>query len=309
MNITHLLTIQKDDLIDILKLSSTKSGSHSYLFVPEVKENKVCLVAHIDTVWDESTLPNKPKAQSTLSKKAQSTSLKQSTIGNKLLIHDTKKGLIYSPNGLGADDRAGVYGVLKLLSTIPEPNTPYVLLTDLEESGGAGAYEAVDLYREELANCTMFIELDRRGANDCVFYNSEHGEFASYIESFGFVEASGTFSDISIIAPEFERCAVNLSIGYYNEHTSKEYLNTNEMEVTIARTRKLIKDATKKAKHWEHIFTPTRWGYGSEGSVWSDKDFIDCTECGELYFLDDMELLQWTCTKCEAKLSLLNVGI
>jgi hypothetical protein len=296
MNIKHLLSISKENLIRALELSSTKRGADSYLFVPKQKENKPCLVAHIDTVWDKDRY-TKPKAQSSGAQMAE-------------LYHDTQKGVIWSPSGLGADDRAGVYGVLKLLTQLKEPFTPYVLLTDLEESGGAGAYEAVDLYREELTNCTMFIELDRRGEDDCVFYSSEPTDFIEYIESFGFKEAIGTFSDISIISPEFERCAVNLSIGYYNEHTKQEYLNTKEMEVTIKKVSKLIKNAVRSKKHWTHIAPPTRWDWA--GTKTSSDPLIECDWCGDAIYLSDAKELGYKCWTCERELNvqnLLDVGI
>lgn len=307
MNIKHLLSISKENLINTLELSSTKRGANSYLFVPEVTVNKPCLIAHTDTVWDkESTAQFDAKGKYTGSK------TRVNDWKDKTILHDMQKDVIWSPNGLGADDRAGVYGVLKLLTTLKEPFTPFVLLTDLEESGGAGAYEAVDLYREELANCTMFIELDRRGANDCVFYSSEPTDFIEYIESFGFEEATGSFSDISIISPEFERCAVNLSIGYYNEHTKQEYLNVKEMKVTISKVRKLIKHSVRRGKHWHHIAPVTVYSQWNEWGIKDTRKYddpIQCPKCAEIYFPEDVEADE-KCEVCSTSLTnLLNVGI
>jgi len=115
---------------------STQHGKESWLFLPKTLEGKVCLVAHIDTVWD-SWCKEQPK---------------------KEIFFDSKKRVLWSPTGLGADNRAGVQSVLDAFYKIPEPYKPIVLLTDKEESGGDGAYEAIDLYGELLeTNVSFFL--------------------------------------------------------------------------------------------------------------------------------------------------------
>jgi hypothetical protein len=68
--------------------------------------------------------------------------------------------------------------------------------------GGIGAWNAsYDLY-DQLQEYPFFVEIDRKGMGECVFYNYEHEEFIQYIESFGFREEYGIFSDISTLGQE-----------------------------------------------------------------------------------------------------------
>ena len=75
-------------------------------------------------------------------------------------------------NGIGADDRAGVYSILQITNITAQdpmaPGLPHILFTSGEEIGGIGALTA----SKELAPEVKFIiELDRQGSSDCVFYN------------------------------------------------------------------------------------------------------------------------------------------
>ena len=53
--------------------------------------------------------------------------------------------------------------------------------------------------------------------------------FEAYITGKGFTTAIGSFSDISLIAPELGVAAVNFSSGYYNAHTLHEFIDVNEL--------------------------------------------------------------------------------
>lgn len=163
------------------------------------KPGQVCIVAHLDTVHDS------PK---------------------KRVFHDSNHGAFWSPDGLGADDRAGVFGAFHLRDSLPPEIRPAVLITDGEEQGGWGAWEAVAKLSNELSDVSCFIQLDRRGFREAVFYDVETSkEFRDFILGFGLTKESGSFSDISILGPNLGIAAVNLSVGYQNEHTRSEWLN------------------------------------------------------------------------------------
>lgn len=246
----------------------------------------ICLVAHLDTV-NES-----PPEE---------------------IFYDQEQRVMWSPNLLGADDRAGVYAIIRILS---DGYRPHIIFTTDEEKGCAGASTLVT----QEPNCPLekikaIFQLDRRGSEDCVFYGCDNPDFVKYIESFGFVEAYGTFSDISVIAPEWEVAAVNLSVGYYNEHTNHEYLRLDELETTIERVEKMLaaaddmptfsyipaKSAWNVDSYYFHSpescnfcgrLIKSSWGYKMSGF---DKDgsyrFLMCRECYEAYYkssdLDD----------------------
>jgi hypothetical protein len=156
----------------------------------------------------------------------------------KLILIDEVKGILSSPTGLGADDRAGVHVILTLWENLdPKPG---LLLCDKEETGGIGAYNAsYDIY-DQLQNYPFYVEIDRKGQGECVFYNHEHQEFIDYIESFGFKEKYGIFSDVTTLGAETKKCSVNLSAGYELAHTKGEYLKLEAMNYTIRHARKLM---------------------------------------------------------------------
>lgn len=150
-----------------------------------------------------------------------------------------------SPQGIGGDDRCGVYALAKIheLSEVK----PYLLFTCDEEIGGIGAEWFCKAHNDkrlppELDTLKFIIEIDRRGSNDAVFYDCANPDFEEYILSSGFELAHGSFSDISFIAPELGVAAVNLSSGYHNPHTLHEYINRAELEHTIQRVIQIIKE-------------------------------------------------------------------
>lgn len=188
-----------------------------YLLVKGVAP--VMLIAHMDTVH-----------------KAPVTDVCMSTDGN----------IVISPQGIGGDDRCGVYGLMRVYQR--SEVKPWLLFTCDEEIGGVGASHFVRDYEEsrlsaELDAVKMLIELDRRGSDDAVFYDCDNDEFASYILGKGFKTAFGSFSDISYIAPAMGVAAVNLSSGYYSAHTTHEYVRLNELERTIEKVIEIVKDS------------------------------------------------------------------
>lgn len=155
----------------------------------------------------------------------------------KNIYYDRQKNVIWSSEGLGADDRAGVFGIIKLIKA---GYRPHIIFTTGEESGGLGATQLVMDYPDPPFDVKYIIELDRQGVNDCVFYNCGNEEFISYVETFGFVEDIGTFSDISVICPEWEIAGVNLSIGYKHEHTYVETFHINAFNATIQKVSDML---------------------------------------------------------------------
>lgn len=165
----------------------------------------------------------------------------------KDIFYDKEQGVMWSPQGIGGDDRCGIYAILTLLE---KGYRPHVLFTTDEECGGIGA-TAFAKANIPLKDVKYFIELDRRGHNDCVFYDCGNEEFYAYVETFGFEEDWGSFSDICEISPVYDIASVNLSIGYYNEHRTEEYINVNHMNDTIDRVAKMLDDA-KNAKAYDY---------------------------------------------------------
>ena len=171
----------------------------------------VLLVAHLDTVHKET--PN-----------------------NIWLSLDNKK--IKADEGIGGDDRCGVYAILSIIGKLKN-NRPYILFTTEEERGAIGAEIFCKVHDSIPINC--IIELDRRGKNDVVRYDDDNDKLVKIFEGLGYHEEYGSFTDISVLCPHFKVSGVNLSCGYYNAHTTNEYIDLEELQWTINKTLKFLK--------------------------------------------------------------------
>jgi hypothetical protein len=67
-------------------------------------------------------------------------------------------------------------------------------------------------------------------------------KFKDYVCGFGFQEQTGIYSDISFLCPAWDIAGVNLSVGYFYEHTEKECLNLEYLEETISKVEKMLKE-------------------------------------------------------------------
>lgn len=149
-----------------------------------------------------------------------------------------------SPQGIGGDDRCGVWMILQILRT----TNCHVLFCEDEEVGCVGAKKFTRGPLRPQVN--YIVELDRRGSNDAVFYRCDNPEFEDFVTSFGFETAGGSCSDISYIAPYLETAAVNISCGYYCEHQRHEYICLEEMELNAARVAQMV---TQRTEHFEYM--------------------------------------------------------
>ena len=156
--------------------------------------------------------------------------------------------ILMSPQGIGGDDRCGCFALVKIYKSAQVK--PWLLFTCDEEIGGVGAKAFCHSHKQkqlpkEIDSLKFIVEIDRRGANDAVFYHCANTDFEAYITGKGFKVAQGSFSDISLIAPELGIAAVNLSSGYYYAHTLHEFINRKELDETIGKIIDIINDAAK----------------------------------------------------------------
>lgn len=156
------------------------------------------------------------------------------------IYFDPKAHIMWSPQLLGADDRAGVYAITEI---VQEGYRPSVILTTAEESGCLGALYLAEEHPEcPIKNLKALIQLDRQGKNDSVYYECDNKRFKKFINSYGFNTAQGSFSDISVLGPAYQIAAVNLSVGYLDEHNPIETLNIKWLSETIEKVKRIIVD-------------------------------------------------------------------
>jgi len=187
-----------------------KIGKH-YLYAKG--KIPILLVAHVDTVFAKP--PQK-------------------------IFFDRKYRVFFSPDGLGADDRAGVFGIIKIIS---RGFRPYLLFTDLEESGAIGAHNFVNREKPEF---NAIFALDRKGENEAAIYNCDSEELNEILNEYGFKIVTGSFSDISVICPKFGIAGANLSAGFYENHTRYEYFDENALTKTIEKLSAILENPPEK---------------------------------------------------------------
>lgn len=187
-------------------------------------------------------------------------------------VHDKQVSVVYelermgdyiisSPQGIGGDDRCGIYMIMNILK---KGFKPYVVFCEDEEIGcvGSGKFCKTNLI-DELKNCKYIIELDRANSKDAVFYNCDNPEFTEFITSTtGYKTDWGSCSDISKLCPASGVAGVNLSCGYYNAHTLGEYVSMEEMANTQKVVEKLLNTECVAYEYIEKKYTHYSGGYG-----------------------------------------------
>ena len=229
-SLEYLLSLTQEKLLTVMTKVLIKTygkdkvlSTNDYIMVQG--EIPVALVAHLDTVFKYPVMD---------------------------LYYDRTKNVLWSPDGLGTDDRAGVFCIIQLLK---EGYRPWIILTTDEECGGLGARILIE--EQQAPPVNFLIELDRQGNNECVFYQCGNVDFQNYITSFGFEKSIGTFSDISILMPSWKLCGVNLSIGYYDEHTYTELFNLEAFWNTYDQLKELLQQESFPT--FEYISQPLRF--------------------------------------------------
>ena len=198
----------------------------------------VLLVAHMDTVHDGPV---------------------------KTLCRSECGDILMSPEGVGGDDRAGCHMVLE----IARRHRCHVLFCEDEEKGGVGAH----LFAESgvVPEVNYIVGLDRRGSDDAVFYDCDNPDFAEFVEGFGFRKAMGSFSDISVVAPELGIAAVNLSCGFYDEHTLHERVDMAVVRRNVERVCEMVCTETGVFEYMD----AEPWFYDDYGCMAKDTALLD----------------------------------
>ena len=206
-----------------------------------------------------------------------------------------KNGIVSSPQGIGGDDRCGIYMIMEIVKKYNFS----VLFTEDEEIGGIGArkFTETQLCKGLVGTFNFIIEFDRKGKNDAVFYDCDNADFEQFVTKEFFNTAWGTFSDISVIAPELKVAAVNLSCGYYNPHTKDEYVNLYEMGEVIKQAQLLLdrvgdtKYEYVEKDYYSYDYLYDRGYKASEEVAWvvCFTDANDEEEYEEVYATSDVE--------------------
>lgn len=259
-------------------------------YICAVGDIPIALVAHMDTVFD---IPSE-------------------------IFYDRDRNVMWSPTGMGADDRTGIFIIMQI---IKEGLKPHIIFTTGEEKGcvGSGILAGQKCPFKKL---NYIIQLDRRGTNDCVFYDCDNPEFTKYVESFGFSEAIGSFTDITELCPKWKVAGVNLSVGYKDEHTKQERLYITPMWATFDKVKKMLTE--EEIPFFEYKESISAWrGYYSSALMEGDNAWYSkllgydtypydeqCDICQKPCDLTDQMIVQtkdgfykYVCTDCFIKMN------
>lgn len=215
--------------MEIMRIFSNMEGAvcrgvwpARFVYIPGKRRDRVQLVAHADTVWDDRSADPEP---------------------NKFMEDNG----IYRPSGLiplrglGADDRAGC-ALLWALKDLGHS----LLITDGEERGRLGSRFLMedpanrDIAEEINRTHGFVVQFDRRNSRDFKCYDVGTDEFRSYMaRKTGYTEPDrSSFTDITTLCRRIP--GVNLSIGFYNEHTAQEYLVFEEWMNTLSMAKEWL---------------------------------------------------------------------
>ena len=198
--------------------SKGKTDLERYVCIPGTRENRIVLVAHADTIWDDAY--GKP-AHTTVT---------------------FEDGIFKGTNpdcGIGADDRAGC-AMLWALRDCGHT----ILLVNGEEKGKHGAKFLQKSNRKlfrELNRHQFMIELDWRGTELCLYnqvdYTKRFHKYITDVLKFQDDKKQGG-CDLQILCQKI--CGVNIGTGYHGWHCGKEYLDLAEWENTLACLTKFL---------------------------------------------------------------------
>lgn len=179
-----------------------------------------------------------------------------------------KDGIITSDKGaLGADDRAGIAIILAVLRNLTSVNfngNIKIAFSREEEIGciGSGKID-VDWYK----NVDLAIVADRRGNRDIVvgcgtaFCSNSIGEFMENVGQMVDMDwkcVEGGISD-ALTFSENGVNSINLSVGYMNEHTEKEYVVIDDMRDTTRLILQVLAVINDFYKDFQKVTYENKW--------------------------------------------------
>ncbi len=161
----------------------------------------------------------------------------------------------YSPKtrshcGLGADDKSGIWIALKCLQKFPVLKVSFFVS---EEVGCIGSSHAdMDFFKD----AKYVIQADRRNAHDLVtninFTDLCSDEFLKDIpyQKYGYAITDGLSTDVGQLKEQgLEVSCINLSTGYYEPHSDREYTVIADLLNCKAFIEEIISTCTKVYPH------------------------------------------------------------
>lgn len=280
--------------LNTLKIKFTQD-KYDNIIVIRNKELSPFIVAHMDTV--HNIVAN--------------TSIYMN--GNNIFAMNTDT---VSQIGIGGDDKVGIWAVLELLKINKKFNAVFF---SNEEIGAIGSSNIdLDIFK----NASWLLELDRKGKSDfiCEYISSKEfkNDLKEVYESYDYNSETtkNTVTDVSRLSDRNVGVScVNISCGYYNPHSDKEYIVFDEAMESMKMTNELIdkfgdkKYAFIKEKvTYSNVNTNIGYGYGyTQNNIRSS--YMDDYYYEQYYNIKRDALASNTATKSTAISNPVNMNI
>jgi putative aminopeptidase FrvX len=208
--------------------------------------------------------------------------------------HIIIEGNIIGGNGnIGADDKNGVWIVLNILKD--NPFLSFVFSTCEEIGGNIG--DLLDKNIKHVGSIPYCLVFDRKGSGDIIGFDNAYcnldleDDLSKIGKRFGYKPTVGIFSDCDAISEHIP--CVNLSCGYYNAHTEKEFTVMSELRNALDFGQTIVsllfKKYTKPDKWWGDFddgpmdYLEPEIGYCEYCDQWiNDGESTRCPFCDSL---------------------------
>ena len=178
--------------------------------------------------------------------------------------------------GIGGDDKVGVYIALECLREFDDIKIAF--FRD-EEVGCIGSY---DCSMEFFEDCRFVLQCDRKGNTDFITDASGielssdafQNDVLPIISNYGYKFAKGMMTDVMALKENGIKCSVaNISCGYYNPHTSQEFVDIYDVDNCLEMCKTIIRYCTKNYKHkykarQSYAYKPLGVGYTKPVTHW-----------------------------------------
>lgn len=245
---------------NVPKAFSDGKKQERFVYIEGTRPDKALIVAHADTVWYGQQIDFEEVDGVVVSKNKK----QEIDWNNKVDIKTINAGV-----GIGADDRAGCSIAWEFVGSGHS-----VLITSGEEIGAIASKRIMtsSWWRQEIKKHSFAVQFDRRNSEDLVFYNVGTNTFADYCQKeTNYKPQSGFSTDIKFLCKDI--CGVNLSVGYYKEHTPDEKLVLAEYQKTldVAKNWLLKENLPRFERNDKDEFH--FWKNNACGYEWDDSDF------------------------------------
>jgi putative aminopeptidase FrvX len=163
------------------------------------------------------------------------------------------------PTGIGGDDKCGIYICLELLSQLDKVKVAFFVS---EETGCHGS-KLVD--KEFLKDVGYCVQYDAPGdhliSQSCfgtTLFDKEGEFFKTAIQSITnsfkneMLVQSHPYTDIMMIKQQSDLSCINMSCGYYNMHTSNEFVCIDDVQRAIEAGKNMVKDLGLKKYEFKY---------------------------------------------------------